>query len=76
MWDIITLIVLILLSGFFSGIEIAFMSLSFIRVNFLVKNKVKHAKTLERLKKDPFMVRMILILNFNVAHLKELRILG
>jgi putative hemolysin len=64
MWDIILLIVLIMLSGFFSGAEIAFMSLSRIKINYLVNLGKKNAKILKSLK-DNQQHLLILILLFN-----------
>jgi len=48
--QIIILLVLILLSAFFSGIETVMMSLNMIKVNSLVKQKKRGAEALYRLK--------------------------
>ena len=64
MWEIILLIILILLSGFFSGAEIAFMSLSRIRINYLVNKNVKNSLRLKYLIDNKQML-LILILLFN-----------
>ena len=49
---IIILVILIVLSAFFSGVEIALFSLSRLRVKHLVKKKVRGARMVERLKAE------------------------
>ena len=51
--QILLLIVLIILSGFFSASETALMSLSKIRIRHMVDEGVKGAKLLEKLLEDP-----------------------
>ena len=69
MWDIILLIVLILLSGFFSGAEIAFMSLSRIRVNYLVESGKKNSKILKSLKDNQQMLLILILLCNNIVNI-------
>lgn len=69
MWDIILLFIMILLSGFFSGIEIAFMSLSNLRVSFLVNNNIKNAKLLQKLKKDPQKLLILILIGNNIVNI-------
>ena len=52
-FQIVLLIILIILSGFFSASETALMSLSRIRVRHMVDEEVKGAKLLEKLLEDP-----------------------
>ena len=50
---IVTMVVLIALSGFFSGTETALFSLSSLRVTHLVKEGEKNAKILQKIKDKP-----------------------
>ena len=52
-FQIVLLIILIILSGFFSASETALMALSRIRVRHMVDEEVKGAKLLEKLLEDP-----------------------
>ena len=49
MWQIIILIILLILSGFFSMSETALMALSKIRIRHMVEDGVKGAKLVEKL---------------------------
>lgn len=69
MYEIFLLIVGILLSGFFSGIEIAFMSISNIRIKYLVKNNIKNSELLERLRKDPQKLLILILLGNNIVNI-------
>lgn len=53
MWQIIVLIILLVLSGFFSMSETALMALSKIRIRHMVEEGVKGAKLVEKLTEDP-----------------------
>ncbi len=53
MWDIVTLIILLFLSGFFSMSETALMALSKIRIRHMVEDNVKNAKLVEKLVENP-----------------------
>lgn len=59
--DVVALAILIGLSGFFSGSEIALIGISKARVNQLVKEKVKGSSSLYKLKSNPS--RMLATLN-------------
>lgn len=52
-FQIVLLIILIILSGFFSASETALMALSRIRVRHMVDEEIKGAKLLEKLLEDP-----------------------
>jgi CBS domain containing-hemolysin-like protein len=66
---IIILVVLILLSGFFSGVEIALFSLSRLRVKHLVKKKVRGAALVERLKARPQKLLITILIGNNVVNI-------
>jgi Mg2+/Co2+ transporter CorB len=53
MISVTILVVLIILSAFFSGVETALMSLNSIKVNSLLKQKKKGAEALYRIKQNP-----------------------
>jgi putative hemolysin len=65
---IITLVILILLSAFFSGVEIALFSVSRLRAKHLVRKKVKGAKTVEKLKNKPQRLLITILIGNNVAN--------
>jgi len=65
----ITLAVLIALSAFFSGSEIALFSLSDIKVRKLVKKRVKHARTLKKLKSNPHRLLVTILICNNVVNI-------
>ena len=52
-WQIGILIILLIMSGFFSMSETALMSLSKIRIRHMVEEGVKGAKLVEKLTEDP-----------------------
>ena len=66
---ILVLIVLILLSGFFSGIEIAFFSLRDSRVDVLQKKKLKSAKTIKKLKDNPDRLLITILIGNNLVNI-------
>ena len=65
---IITLVILILLSAFFSGVEIALFSVSRLRAKHLVRKKVKGAKTVEKLKNKPQRLLITILIGNNVVN--------
>lgn len=67
--QITILIVLIFLSGFFSAAEIAFFSLSPIRVRYLLDKKIKHAKTLAKVKKNPRQLLIAILIGNNLVNI-------
>ena len=67
--NIIILVVLILLSAFFSGIETALMSLSMIKVRSLVKQKKKGSDALHRLKQKPHKLIITILIGNNLVNI-------
>lgn len=65
----IILITLIVLSACFSGIEIAFFSLSEIKVRNLVEKKVKNSRTVKRLKDNPERLLITILIGNNVVNI-------
>ncbi|MFH2105427.1 MAG: CNNM domain-containing protein, partial [Parcubacteria group bacterium] len=66
--SIISLVILILLSSFFSGAEIALSSLNPIKVKTLVKQRKKGAKTLARLKERSERTIITILIGNNVVN--------
>jgi len=66
---IIILIILILLSAFFSGVEIALFSLSRLRVKHLVRKKVSGARMVEKLKARPERLLVTILIGNNVVNI-------
>ena len=66
---IVTLIVLIALSAFFSGVETALFSLSTLRARYLVRKKVPGAKTVEKLKKNPRRLLTTILIGNNLVNI-------
>ena len=66
---IIILVILIALSAFFSGMEIALFSLSRLRVKHLVNKKVKGARVVERLKAKPERLLVTILIGNNVVNI-------
>ena len=66
---IISLVFLIVLSGFFSGTETALMSLNMIKVNALVKQKRRGSQALLRLKKDPHKLIITILIGNNIVNI-------
>ena len=66
---IMILVLLILLSGFFSGVEIALFSLSRLRVKHLVKKKVRGAALVERLKAKPQKLLITILIGNNLVNI-------
>ena len=63
------LVILIVLSAFFSGVEIALFSLSRLRVKHLVKKKVRGARMVERLKAKPERLLVTILIGNNVVNI-------
>lgn len=68
-WQIILLIVLLLLSAFFSASETALMSLSKIRIRHLVEDKVKGADKIEKLTENPNKLLGSILVGNNIANI-------
>ncbi len=67
--EIIVLVVLIALSGLFSGAEIALFSLSNIKVRKLIKERRSGAKTLRNLKANPHRMLVTILIGNNVVNI-------
>lgn len=67
--EIIVLIMLLILSGFFSMAETALMSLSKIRTRHMVEEGVKGAKLVQRLLEDPSKLLGAILIGNNVANI-------
>lgn len=67
--EVILLIVLLLLSAFFSGVETAMMSLSKIKVHSLMNEKRKGAKVLFKLKKNPHRLLITILIGNNLVNI-------
>ncbi len=67
--EVITLIILLGLSAFFSGIEIAFFSLSPAKVKTMVKQKIKNAEYVEALKSEPRKLLSTILIYNNLVNI-------
>ena len=67
--QIIVLVILIMLSSFFSGIETALMSLNSIKVKALVKQKRKGADTLEKIKSNTHRLLITILVGNNLVNI-------
>jgi len=67
--EALILIILLLLSATFSGIEIAFFSLTDIKVKNLVERKVKNSRKLEKLKSRPDRLLITILIGNNVVNI-------
>ena len=65
--EIAALITLIGLSGYFSGLEVALVSVRLSKIEQLVKNKVKGASSLHKLKSNPSRMMSSVNLGNNLA---------
>jgi CBS domain containing-hemolysin-like protein len=63
------LLLLILLSGFFSGVETALFSLSRLRVKHLVRKGVKGARAVEKLKDQPQKLLITILVGNNLVNI-------
>lgn len=69
MVSISLIIGLLFASAFFSGIEIAFFSISNIRVKHLVAKKVRNAEHLAKLKEDPHRLLITILIGNNAVNI-------
>ena len=67
--QIAILVILILLSAFFSGIETALMSVNMIKVNSLFKQKKKGSAALYRIKQDPNRLIITILIGNNIVNI-------
>ena len=68
-WQIIILIILLILSAFFSMSETALMALSKIRIRHMVEDKVKGAKLVEKLTEDPNKLLGAILIGNNMVNI-------
>ncbi|CUO79066.1 HlyC/CorC family transporter [Clostridium sp. NSJ-49] len=68
-WQIGILIILLIMSGFFSMSETALMSLSKIRIRHMVEEGVKGAKLVEKLTEDPNRLLGAILIGNNVVNI-------
>ncbi|WP_196001846.1 hemolysin family protein [Clostridium sp. 1001271B_151109_B4] len=68
-WQIIILIILLVLSGFFSMSETALMALSKIRIRHMVEEGVKGAKLVEKLIEDPNKLLGAILIGNNIVNI-------
>ncbi len=66
---IIILIILILLSAFFSGVETALMSLNMVKVKALRRRRKKGSKTLYRIKQNPHNLIITILIGNNLVNI-------
>lgn len=67
--EFLILLVLILLSGFFSGVETALMSLNSAKVKALLKQEKKGAEVLFRIKENPRRLIITILIGNNLANI-------
>ena len=67
--QIAALVVLVVLSAFFSGSETALMSLSSLKVRHLVREKKRGAETLYKLKRRPHRLLVTLLIGNNIVNI-------
>jgi putative hemolysin len=67
--QIISLAILLVLSAFFSGIETALMSVNQIKIKALVKQNIKGAATLQRVKKNPHKLIITILIGNNLVNI-------
>ncbi len=65
---ILIIVLLVLLSAFFAGAEVALVSLSRVKVRTLVTQEVRGAKTLRRIKKKPNRMIIAILIGNNVVN--------
>lgn len=67
-WEIIFLVILLSLSAFFSGIEIALVSITTVKVRTLLRLEKKGAKILEKLKENPKRMIITVLIGNNIVN--------
>ncbi|MDU5105204.1 hemolysin family protein [Clostridium sp.] len=68
-WQIILLIILLIMSGFFSMSETALMALSKIRIRHMVDEGVRGAKLVEKLSQDPSKLLGAILIGNNIVNI-------
>lgn len=68
-WQIILLVILLIMSGFFSMSETALMALSKIRIRHMVDEGVRGAKLVEKLSEDPSRLLGAILIGNNIVNI-------
>lgn len=68
-WELVVLLILLMISGFFSASETALMSLSKIRIRHLVEENVKGSKLVQKLLDDPSKLLGGILIGNNVVNI-------
>ena len=68
-WQIVLLVILLAMSGFFSMSETALMALSKIRIRHMVEDGVKGAKLVEKLSEDPSKLLGAILIGNNIVNI-------
>ena len=68
-WQIVLLVILLAMSGFFSMSETALMALSKIRIRHMVEDGVKGAKLVEKLSEDPSRLLGAILIGNNIVNI-------
>ncbi len=68
-WQLILLVILLVMSGFFSMSETALMALSKIRIRHMVDEGVKGAKLVEKLSEDPSKLLGAILIGNNIVNI-------
>lgn len=68
-WQIVLLVILLVMSGFFSMSETALMALSKIRIRHMVEDGVKGAKLVEKLSEDPSKLLGAILIGNNIVNI-------
>lgn len=68
-WQIVLLVILLVMSGFFSMSETALMALSKIRIRHMVDEGVKGAKLVEKLTEDPNKLLGAILIGNNIVNI-------
>jgi putative hemolysin len=69
LFELAVLAALIFFSGFFSGVEIALVSVNPLRVKYLVKHKKKGARSLQKLKANPERMLITVLIGNNIVNI-------
>lgn len=68
-WQIVLLVILLIMSGFFSMSETALMALSKIRIRHMVDEGIKDAKLVEKLTEDPNRLLGAILIGNNIVNI-------
>ncbi|MCB9799109.1 HlyC/CorC family transporter [Candidatus Nomurabacteria bacterium] len=67
--NLIVLLVLLLLSAFFSGAEVAFLSLSDAKVDSMVSKKLPRSKLIKKLRSNPRRILVTILIGNNIVNI-------